>query len=139
MRSKSTHGHVVIRIDKGENLIESLKIACIEHHVVCASVSGIGATDFFKCGVFNLETKEYKELEFTGTFEILSLCGNITKKNGETYIHIHITAGDENGCCVGGHLIEARISATCEIILDVIDDNLERKFDSSLGINLLEL
>ena len=139
MKSKITNTHLIIRIDKGENLVESLNAACNEHKVISASISGIGATDYFKCGVFNLQTKEYKELEFSGTYEILALCGNITQKDCKTYFHAHITVGDENGHSFGGHLIEARISATCEIVLDLIECQIERRLDQVSGLNLLDL
>jgi len=120
-------------------LVESLKKACIIHNVNTAHVSGIGATDSFKCGVYNIENKSYKEIEFNGMFEILSLSGSVTQKNNEPYIHVHICASDENGSAIGGHLIDARVSVTCELTLLLSDSVIKRFFDESVGINLLEL
>ncbi len=139
MRAKQFGNSIVVRVDRGELLIEALDEVCRTFSVRCASVSGIGATDSFVCGVFNIQTKEYKELKFTGTYEILSLCGNITCMNGSPYIHIHITAGDEECKCIGGHLKQARISATCEIILSLIDSAVERFRDESTGLNILDI
>lgn len=139
MRDKQIGNHIIMRIDRGEMLLDELNSVCRKYSVGCASVSGIGATDSFVCGVFNLETKEYKEFEFNGTYEILSLSGNITVKDGDPYIHLHICAGDELGKCIGGHLKQARISATCEIIISVIDYQLERMHDTETGLNLLDI
>ena len=139
MQVKITDRFAIIRIDRGENVISCLKEICRDFHIKAASVSGIGATDDFTCGVFNVRTKEYKEICFTGMYEIISLCGNITAKDDEPYIHIHICASDENGTCVGGHLIQANISVTCEIVLSIIDTEIDRSYDSSIGINLLNM
>ena len=56
----------------------------------------------------------------------------------ETYLHIHINFGDEDGNVRGGHLVASRISATCEIILSVIDGRVERKLNEEIGLNLFE-
>ncbi len=139
MKIKNIGYDILLRIDRGENLIESLKTACLQNNITCASVNGIGAADIITCGVYNINTKEYKELGFEGTFEILSLSGNITTMNAQPYIHIHITASDENGVCFGGHLKEARISATCEIVLNIIDCNIDRFYDEKTGLNLINI
>ena len=139
MRAKQIGNHIIMRIDRGEMLLDELNSVCRKYSVGCASVSGIGATDSFVCGVFNLETKEYKEFEFNGTYEILSLSGNITVKDGDPYIHLHICAGDELGKCIGGHLKQARISATCEIIISLIDCKVGRVHDAGSGLNLLDI
>lgn len=139
MKSKISESIILLRIDRGENIIESIKTFCEINKVECASVSGIGAADRITCGVYNVETKEYKELGFEGTFEILSLSGNITKMNNQPYIHIHITASDETGSCFGGHLKEARISATCEVVLNIINCSADRLYDDQTGLNLLDI
>ena len=69
--------------------------------------------------------------------EITSLVGNVTRKDGEVYLHIHINFGDEDGLVKGGHLVKSRISATSEIILRKIDGEVGRKLDEEIGLNLL--
>ena len=138
MKTKLENNLLFIRADIGEFIIDSIKKACKSYNVKCAQISGIGATDSFVCGVYNINNKAYKEIKFEGQFEILSLSGNISQKDNETYVHAHICASDENGRSFGGHLIDARVSVTSEIILIVSDSLIVRKFDESLGINLME-
>ena len=57
-------------------------------------------------------TKEYNTKVFEGMFEITSLVGNVTRKDCEVYLHIHINFGDEEGLVKGGHLVKSKISAT---------------------------
>ena len=139
MRSRISNNVVAIRLDIGENIVECIKSVARLYDVKSAIVSGIGATDKFTCGVFNPVTREYKENHFLGTYEILSLCGNLTQMNEEPYVHLHIIVGDENCASIGGHLIEARISATAEIFLQIIDQPIDRIRDDDIGLNLLSL
>lgn len=128
----------VIRLNKGEEVIESLKEICKNENINLAEITGLGASDFVEIGVFNVQTKEYKTKLFEGMFEITSLIGNATRKDGEVYLHIHINFGDEDGFVKGGHLVQTRISATSEIILRKIEGNVGRKLSTEIGLNLLD-
>ena len=98
-------------------------------------MSGIGATDDFTVGVFDIAKKEYEKFVFSGNHEINALDGNITEKDGKPYIHLHITATGKGGKVVGGHLIKGVISLTGEIIITVTDGKITREYDETLGIN----
>lgn len=127
----------VIRLNKGEEVIESLKNLCRDEDIKLAEITGLGASDFVEIGVFNIYTKEYNTKVFEGMFEITSLVGNVTRKDGEVYLHIHINFGDEEGLVKGGHLVKSKISATSEIVLRKIDGEVGRKLDKEIGLNLL--
>ena len=58
--------------------------------------------------------------------------------NGEYYAHLHMSAGDAQGRVFGGHLNEAIISATCEMVVEVIDGRVERAYDDDIGLNLFK-
>lgn len=128
----------VIRLNKGEEVIASLKEICKNEDIKLAEITGLGASDLVEIGVFNVHTKEYKTKVFEGMFEITSLVGNATRKDGEVYLHIHINFGDEDGLVKGGHLVQTRISATSEIILRKVEGNVGRKLSTEIGLNLLE-
>lgn len=128
----------IIRLNKGEEVISSLKQLCKDEDIKLGEITGLGASDLVEIGVFNVNTKEYKTKLFEGMFEITSLVGNVTRKDKEVYLHIHINFGDEEGLVKGGHLVRARISATSEIILRVIEGNVGRKLNEEIGLNLLD-
>lgn len=127
----------VVRLNKGENVIESLKKLCKEENIKLAEITGLGASDKVEIGVFNTNTKEYKTKAFEGMFEITSLVGNATRKDGEVYLHIHINFGDAEGNVYGGHLVDSKISATSEIIVRKINGEVGRKLSEEIGLNLL--
>ena len=71
--------------------------------------------------------------------EITSLNGNITRKDGEVYIHLHGTMADQENRIHGGHVIELTIGATCEMFVRVLAGEVNRVRDEKLGINLADL
>ena len=127
---------IIARIDRGEEVLTQLKVIALKEDIQLASVRALGATDDFTVGVFKVEEKKYYANHFTGDFEIVSLTGTISTMNGEYYAHLHMSAGDEQGRVFGGHLNEAIISATCEMVIEVIDGQVDRLRDESVGLNL---
>ena len=128
----------VVRLNKGEEVIESLKDLCKNENIELAEITGLGASNLVEIGVFNVNTKEYNTKIFEGMFEITSLIGNATRKDGEVYLHIHINFGDEEGFVKGGHLVRSIISATSEIVVRRINGKVGRKLSNEIGLNLLE-
>ena len=72
-------------------------------------------------------------------YEVGSFMGNITQKDGEPYLHMHITIGDpEKNEVHSGHLNKAVIGATSEIFVTVFDEKIGRKLDEKTGINIFD-
>lgn len=128
----------VIRLDKGEEVLESLKKICQENKIRLGTVSGIGAVNQVKIGLFETDTKEYHSVELNKDMEITCLTGNISEMNGEVYLHLHVTLSDHTHNAFGGHLNLAVISATGEIIVDAIEGNVDREFSQEIGLNLIK-
>jgi len=130
---------LVVRIDKGEEIITSLKSLCKEAHITAGSVMGIGATGKITIGFWNTVTKQYHSQELIGDHELVPIAGNISTKNGEPYIHLHANVCDADQHTLGGHVSAATVSITCELIIDIIEGTVERVYNSDLGINLFDL
>jgi len=128
----------LVRLDKGEDVVESIKTLCRENKIKLGTVCGIGAVNKAVVGLFETGTKRYHSKELTGDMEITSLTGNISEMDGEVYLHLHVTLADETCHVYGGHLNSATISATGEIIIDVIDGSVGRQFSTEIGLNLFE-
>ena len=126
---------VVVRLDPGDRIAESLLQVAKAESISAASITGIGATDDFTVGVFDLEKSDYNRMHYTGNHEINALVGNLTAKDGEPYLHLHITCTDQEGKVVGGHLLEGTVSLTAEIFLQSFEGLIDRKKNPVLGIN----
>ncbi len=129
---------VVVRIDRGEEILEQLAVVAQKENIKLATVQALGATDSFTVGVYNTELKQYHSNEFNGAFEIVSLVGTVNTMNGEFYSHLHMSAGNEKGEVFGGHLNRARVSATCELVLTVINGTVDRSLDENIGLNVFD-
>lgn len=130
---------IVVRIDKGEEILDKIKEIALSENIKLATVTALGATNNFTVGVYKTDEKKYYSNEFSGNFEIVSLTGTISTMNGKFYTHIHMSAGNENGEVFGGHLNKAIVSATCEMIIGVIDGEVDRYYDEEIGLNLFKL
>ena len=128
----------VIRLDRDEEITEQLKVFAEKEGVKLASVQAIGAVNDFTVGAFDTKEKKYYSNDFKGTYEIVSLLGTITTKDGAFYSHLHMCAADETGRAVGGHLNRAVISATCEMVVTALPGTVERQFSDEIGLNLFK-
>ena len=128
---------IILRIDRGEEIIEKVREVAEKEHVRLASVSALGATDDFTVGVYDVNTKRYDSKTFTGPHEIVSLTGTITEKDGAFYQHLHMSAGNKDCEVFGGHLNRAVVSVTCEMVIRVLSGAITRSPDPETGINLM--
>ena len=128
---------LVVRMDRGEEILEQVRVLAQREHIRLAAVQALGAVNEFTAGVFNTATKVYASNDFRGAFEIVSLTGTIDTKDGQFYTHLHMSAGDSEGRVFGGHLNRAVVSATCEMVVTCIDGQVDRVFDPEIGLNLL--
>lgn len=129
---------IVARIDKGEEILAEVKRIAEAEQIKLASVQALGALGQFTAGVFNTAEKKYHANEFRGNFEIVSLTGTINTMNDEFYCHLHLSAGNEKGEVFGGHLNKATVSATCEMIITLIDGRVDRAYSEEIGLNLFK-
>ena len=135
---KKFNNKYIVRLNVGEEIVESVKKFAQEENIRFGTVTGIGAINKAKIGLFNTETKEYQSTILEEDMEIVSLAGNITEMNGEPYIHLHIALANSEHNVKAGHLNMAVISATGEIIIEAIDGYVDREFDDDIGLNLLK-
>lgn len=130
---------IVVRIDRGEEILEKIKELALKENIKLASISAIGAIDELIVGVYDVAKKEYYSNEFKGDLEIVSLLGTINTMNGDFYTHIHLSAGNEKGEVFGGHLNKAVVSGTCEMVVSLIDGTVDRFYDDETGLNIFKI
>ncbi len=139
MRYRKIQSAYVIRLEKGERIVERLLEFCEKEKVRAGYFNGLGAVSEAELGHFNFGKKEYSWQKLSGQYEITSFHGNISEMSGKSYIHAHIVIGDSGFSSWSGHLKEATVSATCEIFLTKLDTAISRKKDEEAGLNLLDI
>ena len=128
---------LVVRIDPGEEIVEQVRVVSERESITLASVEALGAVSDLTVGVFDTVEKKYYSNRFQGAYEIVSLTGTVSTKDGGFYQHLHMSAGDNHGRVFGGHLNAAIVSATCEMVIRIIPGRVERRLDPEVGLNLI--
>lgn len=59
----------------------------------------------------------YDEHAVSEPTELLSLQGNFSIKDGKPFAHCHVVLGREDGSVCGGHLMNATVNETNEIVI----------------------
>lgn len=130
----------LVRLDRGESVMTELTELIRREKIQVGALNGLGATDEVTIGILDTGTKEIVRKTFTGDHEIGGIFGTITTKNGEPYIHAHVTVGNVGtGACHAGHLVDAKISATAEFYVRKLEGRMERRFDEAIGLDLMEM
>ena len=88
---------IVLRLDPKDEITESIIKLAEKENISAAGVSGIGATDDFTVGVFDMKKGDYEKFFYNGNHEINVLTGNITEVNGKPYVHLHLSATGKGG------------------------------------------
>jgi len=138
MEYKMGSNFILLRLDPGNEMVACVKNAAAAENISLGSVSGIGAVNHVVLGCFLPKEKQYVSHITDTDMEILSLSGNISRMDGEVYVHLHMAAADKNGKTYGGHLNEARVSATAEIMINILDGGAGRRFSDEIGLNILD-
>ena len=143
MKSKLINGGgektFVIVFDTGDEVVAGL-LDFAKEHKLAASLTAIGAFERVTLGFFESERKDYKKIPINEQVEVMSLVGNISlEENGEPKVHAHVVVGKSDGTAHGGHLLEAHVRPTLEVILVESPATLRRKLNAEVGLALIDL
>jgi predicted DNA-binding protein with PD1-like motif len=140
MQARPFEGGWIVRLERGEEVLSVLTGFCAARGVEAGSFTGLGAFQKARLGYFDMTSKRYLERVVEGPFEVLAITGNIAfKSDGSLFAHTHCVLGDRQLHTLGGHLFEAEVGATLELVLRVFDGRLARRPDPDLGLELLDL
>lgn len=126
----------VLSLDNHVSLMEALAAFCREKDIRSGSISGLGAVSSATFRFLNPATKAYVDKSFDEQMELTAIEGNISRKDGEVYLHVHVTASRSDYTCIGGHLLDARINGACELFIEDYGLEIGRRPDPETGLNL---
>ncbi|TMJ67655.1 MAG: DNA-binding protein [Alphaproteobacteria bacterium] len=126
-------------LDTGDEVIGELGNFVREQEVEAASLTAIGAFSRAVLGYFQWETKQYKKITVDEQVEVLSLLGDVAVGDQGPTLHLHAVLGKADGSVVGGHLIEAYVRPTLEVILIQPPSYLRKRKDPETGLALIDI
>ncbi len=125
----------LFRVPAGEEILGLINDFAKKNNVLIGTVSAIGSLRNPKIGYFDEAAGEYKVIELSGLYELVSLSGNISLKDGEPFAHIHVALGGPDGRLYGGHLVEGEVFVAEVFIQELLGEPLERKLQEN-GLTL---
>ena len=139
MRWRAVQGGWAAVLHRGDDVLASWKQLAREADIRSASLSGLGAVDGVQLAYWDSEAKVYERIDFDGDMEIGALVGNITRLDGEPFVHAHVVVGGRDTIAHTGHLMAARCAATVELFLHDFGGAIHRAPDPVIGLNLCQL
>jgi uncharacterized protein len=130
--------HVLV-FDAGDDVMTGLQQWVRQQHISAASFTGLGAFSDVTLGYFDLQQRDYHRIPLGEQVEVLSLIGNVALADGEPKIHAHVVVGRRDGSAHGGHLLEAHVQPTLELVMVQSPAPLRRTIDKATGLPLLDL
>jgi len=139
MLEQGTQITYAVVFEKNDEMIAGLTAFARDQKLGGSHFTAIGAFREVVLGYFDRDRKEYKKIPLREQVEVLSLIGDIALKDGTPQIHAHVVVGKSDGSAHGGHILEARVWPTLEVILIESPKHLCRKFDPETGLALIDL
>lgn len=130
---------IALVLDRGDEVMASLQRFAIEHNLIASRLTAIGAFESATLGYFDWERKAYERIPVNEQVEVLSLVGDIALDGARPKVHAHAVLGRRDGSTVGGHLLEARVRPTLEVMLVDSPEYLRRQCDPVSGIALIRI
>jgi predicted DNA-binding protein with PD1-like motif len=123
----------------GDEVTEGLKFFAMQQKLSASQFTAIGAFSDCVLGFFNFETREYQRIPMREQTEVLSMLGDVALDEGKPRIHAHVVLGKSDVTAHGGHLLEAHVRPTLEVILIESPAHLKRVHDPTTGLALIQL
>lgn len=130
---------IAVVFDKGDEFISRLTAFARKQNLTGSTFTAIGAFSHLTLQYFDRQKMDYKDIPVNQQVEVLSLVGNITLDDGEPKVHAHVVVGDSEGATRGGHIKEAHVWPTLEVIVVEAPRHLQRKLDKDTGLALIDL
>ena len=127
----------IFRVKPGEELTCAITDYCQQHGITSGVVIGlIGSVQNAKLSYLKELPGKYETESYLGPLEIVCAQGSVALKGDDLIAHIHMQLGTQDSC-FGGHLAEAIVFSTAEVIIGELDFQLNRYADDYTGLSEL--
>jgi predicted DNA-binding protein with PD1-like motif len=127
-------------LDSGDEVLKSLQSFVNDQRIHAAQFTAIGALSNVVLKYFDWQAKDYLEIRVAEQVEVASLIGDVaTAPSGEPALHVHIVVGRRDGTAMAGHLGEAHVRPTLEVVLTESPAHLHKVMDPKTGLALIRM
>jgi hypothetical protein len=123
---------------KGDEAFSGLSDFARQYNITAARFTAIGALSSAKLAWFSPTRKMYKQNSIDTQVEVVSMIGDIALYNGKPVVHTHMVVGFPDGSTRGGHVIEAWVNPTLEVMVTVDPNAMHKRLDPETGLTLID-
>ncbi|MGO9568121.1 MAG: PPC domain-containing DNA-binding protein [Desulfomonilaceae bacterium] len=127
----------LFRLPKGDDLLEAITLVFRERSMPKAAFNVIGLVTRAVLGYYDPKTRQYVNREFDEALEIVACMGNVSEKEGQIFVHAHVTLSGDDYQCLGGHLMPGTEIFAAELYATPLPGKTPvREFDEPTGLVL---
>jgi predicted DNA-binding protein with PD1-like motif len=123
---------------QGDEAFSGLLEFAEKYRVTGAHFTAIGALNKATLGWFDPQRKMYKTIPINGQHEVIGMSGDIAIYRGKPVVHAHMVVGNPDGTTRAGHVIEAYVSPTLEVMVTVDPVAMRKRFDPETDLTLID-
>jgi uncharacterized protein len=123
---------------QGDEAFSGLLEFAEKYHVTSAHFTAIGALNRATLGWFDPQRKMYKKIPIDGQHEVIGMSGDIALYQGKPVVHAHMVVGSPDGTARAGHVLDAYVSPTLEVMVTVDPITMKKRFDPETDLTLID-
>ena len=123
---------------QGDEAFSGLLEFADKYHVTSAHFTAIGALNRATLGWFDPQRKMYKKIPINGQHEVIGMSGDIALYHGKAVVHTHMVVGSPDGTTRAGHVLDAYVSPTLEVMVNVDPMAMKKRFDPATDLTLID-
>lgn len=128
----------VLVLETGDEAVSSVERFAVEQGLSAAQITGIGAFSDLVLGFFDWESKDYRKIPVQQQVEVVSFLGDVAQgPDGKPAVHVHVVVSRSDGTAMGGHLLQAQVRPTLEVVLTESPRHLHKRKDPESGLALI--
>ena len=135
--SGKTKTYLVV-LYRGDDILSGMTEFAEKLNITFAHFNGVGAISSGRLGSYDRDKQMYHIIPIKGQAEITSFIGNIAVYNGKPVVHVHMSVSQSDGTMRGGHLFNAIVWPTLEIIVTVEPMPVYKKKEDDTGFVLTD-
>jgi predicted DNA-binding protein with PD1-like motif len=136
--ASGTERSFVLVFETGDEVMQGLLGFARDRSLSAARFTAIGAFSEVVLGYFDWERKDYLHIPVREQVEVLALTGDVALDKNEPAVHAHVVVGLRDGSTRGGHVMEARVRPTLEVMLVESPVELRKRIDAESGLALID-
>ena len=125
--------------ESGDEVASGLASFAEGQHLSASHFTAIGGFQDVTLGYFDWNRKEYRRIPIQEQVEVLSLIGDVALDRGTPKVHAHVIVGKSDGTAHGGHLLEAHVRPTLEVIVVESSGKMRKSYDPLSKLDLINV